>query len=181
MTDVFSVDTSVLDIVDGIARNELPDLIKVYDPQEVKNSESRVAFMFREEAAKSGGSPVLAKTGKVSPKIRPLLKNEHIEVIVEIAYDKWMELDNNQRKGLLYHELSRLVIAENPETGELKISLRSPDISYFYNELQLFGDWRPREAEEEGGEIPPAQFCEEVERILGVKSKVTVETGSTEE
>ena len=163
---ISEVDESVLDIVDIIIRQDIPELLKIQDPSEVKNSQSRIAFVFSEKAGKAGGRPVMAKTSRVSPKIAPFLTNPNIEFIVDIAYDEWCGLTPTQRKALLFHELMKFAITENAESGELKVGLRPPELAYFYKELEIFGHWRPDPVEEEGGELERSHFPQEVEMIL---------------
>lgn len=147
----------------------LPDLTKIWDPPTVANNESRVAIMFIDKEWKSGGRRMYAKVGKVPADLQPLLNLPHVEFLIKISQPAWNELHLDQQKALLYHHLRQLAVTEDEATAETKVRVVAPDISYFYDELKIFGHWRPLQVEEEGGgPVPPEQMAEAVEKTLGV-------------
>ena len=114
--------------------------------------DSEIAIIFKEKASKKGGQAVLGKTSK-APKILDVLGKQEYKFILELGNDEWLGLSPDQKKALLFHLLCMCGVEEDPETHELKFTIKAPQLSYFYDEIKLFGDWRPRAQEDESGDV----------------------------
>jgi predicted metallopeptidase len=97
-------------------------------------SECRIGFVFRDEAGTSGGKTVLAKTGKVPDKLKPLLQDE-LDILIVIAEDQWTTLESEQRRALIDHELCHIAMGNNGWT------IRAHDIEEFGEIIQRYGLW----------------------------------------
>lgn len=97
-------------------------------------SECRIGFVFRDEAGTSGGKTVLAKTGKVPDKLKPLLQDE-LDILIVIAEDQWTMLESEQRRALIDHELCHIAIGNSGWTT------RAHDIEEFGAIIQRYGLW----------------------------------------
>lgn len=106
------------------------DLIKKYHPG---LEDSRIGFVFRSEAGKSGGKFVVAKAAKVPEKYQPL--NLEIDFLIWIAFDTWVNFDTNQRQALIDHELYHCT----SEDGTFK--LRGHDVEEFAEVIKRWGMW----------------------------------------
>jgi predicted metallopeptidase len=93
-----------------------------------------IAFVFRSEAAYSGGMTILAKCAKVQPKLRPYLD---YDIIIWIAEDEYEKLSSEQRDALIDHELCHIKYNISDE----KIFLRGHDFEEFYGIIQRYGFW----------------------------------------
>lgn len=112
--------------------------------------DKEIAVIFKEKASKSGGQVVLGKARKASALFKLLGKSEY-KFILEIAGDEWVGLSNEQRGALIDHLLCACKVEEDPKTGDVKYSLASPEVSFFWAELKRHGDWRPRPQQSESG------------------------------
>lgn len=122
------------DLMQEVLRTYHPNLLSVMD---------QIGILIREKAAKAGGKPVLGKARKASEDIAALTGSEY-KFILEIAGDEWLNLSSRQRKALMDSLLCSLVAEDDPETGATKCSIIPPDVSYYYGELERWGDWKPR-------------------------------------
>lgn len=96
--------------------------------------ECRIGFVYRDEAGTSGGKTVLAKTGKVPDKLKPLLQDE-LDILIVIAEDQWTMLESEQRRALIDHELCHIAIGPSGWTT------RAHDIEEFGAIIQRYGLW----------------------------------------
>jgi hypothetical protein len=123
------------------------DLISKYHPNLALVDKS-IAVIFRGKASKSGGQVVLGTSKKASSLFKVLGKNEY-RFILEIAGDEWGHLSDEQRIALIDHLLCACKVEEDEKSGDLKLSIASPEVSFFWDELKRHGDWRPRPQQEE--------------------------------
>ena len=65
--------------------------------------------------------------------------------IIEVAADEWEDLTGSQKTALLDHHLCACRTEENPQTGDFKCFVAPPDVTYYFDEVDRHGDWRPRE------------------------------------
>lgn len=137
----YKADPDIVDRVKELIGKHHPDLALVVD---------EIAVIFREKAAQKGGRPVLGKASKASPLIGVLGDTDY-KFIIELAADSWLELTSRQQSALLDHLLCSCRAEE--EDGNLKFSIAPPDVSFFWDELDRWGDWRPR-PEGDGPEGP---------------------------
>jgi hypothetical protein len=127
-------DTSgIPEILKGLLGHH-PDLILV---------EGEIAVVFREKATKRGGRVVLGNAKK-APGLLGVLGETPYKFVLEIAADEWSGLTNKEKTALVDHMLCACGVEENPQTGNMKCFIRSPDVAYFWDELDRHGDWRPR-------------------------------------
>ena len=120
-----------------------PDLVLVED---------EIAVVFREKAAKKGGKVVLGNSKK-APAMIGVLGDTDYKFILEIAADEWGDLTSKQQLALVDHLLCTCGVEENPNTGNMRCFIRTPDVAFFWDELDRHGDWRPRPGGEVRGDV----------------------------
>lgn len=129
--------------------------------------DKEIAVLFRGKASKSGGQVLLGKSSKASELFKVLGKNDY-KFILEIAGDEWQTLSNDQRSALIDHLLCACKVEEDEKTQEIKYSIITPDVSFFWDELKRHGDWRPRPQQNE----PNAMNVENViDMVAGAPGK----------
>lgn len=111
--------------------------------------EDEIAVVFREKAAKKGGKIVLGSSKK-APAMLGVLGDTEYKFILEIAADEWQSLTNKQQLALVDHLLCGCGVEENPTTGTMKCFLRTPDVAFYWDELDRHGDWRSRPQAQQG-------------------------------
>ena len=141
-TAYFKATQDVHDIVTDLIANYHPDLVE--DVEEI-------AVMFREKATKS--SPY-GTARRVTPLFDALMRDEDIEYkwILEVPQDTWVDLDSRQQKALLDALLCACRADFDDKTGDLKRYIAKPDIMAFYENLERYGNWFPKPAEDEESE-----------------------------
>lgn len=131
--DIWIASSDVQDVVSKLIATHHPDLALVSDD---------IAILFREKASKSGGNVILGKTKK-APNLLSVLGNKDYKFILELAADKWMDLTGEQQTALLDHLLCHCGVEEDPKSGDIKYTIKSPDLYFFSQELERHGNWRP--------------------------------------
>lgn len=157
MSAPYKAEQEVYDLMKEVVANYHPDLALVVD---------EIAIVFREKASKSGGKIVLGKPAKASP-LFGVLGDTDYKFILTIAADEWANLSNRQRQALMDSMLCACRVEED-DNGTPVCGIALPDVSYFYDELDRWGDWRPRPPED-GPESP-------LERIFGKKFAKDIES-----
>lgn len=120
-------------------------LIEAYFPQLY---DIRVEYVFRSEAAHSGGRVVLGRCRKVSGMEAMLATPHAVDSagldfwVIEMAADFWPLLTPHQQTALTHHELSHAGVDENDQ-GELVLRARSHDVEEFSEVIRIYGLWRP--------------------------------------
>ena len=99
---------------------------------------ARFQYLCRSKSCKSGGKPVAGKIYKPSGWTRFLTETDFV---VEIALDCWNDLEPNQRTALIDHLLSRCVGTEDEQNGEMKWSIRPPEVQEFPEVAERNGQW----------------------------------------
>jgi hypothetical protein len=135
MSDLFLASTDVQDMVLALISKYHPDLAEVTD---------QIAVVFREQASKSGGSPVMGVARKAAPIIGVLSGTEY-KFVIELAADVWETLTGKQREALLDHLLCHC--RGEDKDGEYKYKIAKPDLSVFRENLERYGMWFPRESD----------------------------------
>lgn len=109
---------------------------------------TRVEWVFRDEASRSGGRMVWGKARKKSG-LDALLANPGVEdsddqdfFVIEVALDVWGLLSKPQQVALVDHELSHCRCEEN-EGGELRLLIAGHDVEEFGDVLARHGLWKP--------------------------------------
>lgn len=138
---MWEADSDVIAEVQSLIANHHPKLALV---------DKNIAIVMKAKASKSGGTAVLGKASR-APAILGVLGKDEYEFVLMIAADEWQTLTNNQRTALLDHLLCACSVEEEEGTGNVKCSIKTPDVSFFYDELKRHGDWRPRPQEDEPG------------------------------
>lgn len=151
MASIYKAEQDIVDMVKELVGKYHPDLALVVD---------EIAVVIREKAAQRGGRAVLGKSAKASPLIGVLGDTDY-KFVLELAGDEWQNLSNRERTALLDHLLCACRADE--EDGEIKYSLAPPDVYFYWDEFDRWGDWRPR-PEGEGPDGPSP-----VEEVFGKK------------
>lgn len=99
---------------------------------------ARILYVGVSEASKKGGRPVLGKVRKISGALEYLL---NADFIIEIAFNEFNELSEAARNALADHLLERCFGEEDEKTGEMKWSVREPDVQEFQSILNRHGAW----------------------------------------
>jgi len=152
--DVWEAGKDVKDLVLHYIANHHPSLA---------SCDTQIAVLFRTKAAKKGGQAMLGSS-KRAPAILDVLGKDTYKFILEIAADEWNLLSNPQQGALIDHLLCACRAVEDEETGELKYSIASPDVQFYWDELTRHGDWRPRPQQEAGASL-------DIEEMLGGKEE----------
>lgn len=133
-TDMWEAGSDVWAIAQDLISKHHPNLALV---------DKEIAVIFRGKATKSGGQVVLGRSRKANALFKVLGKNDY-KFILEIAGDEWGHLSDDQHIALIDHLLCACHVEEDEKSGEVKCSIASPEVSFFWEELKRHGDWRPR-------------------------------------
>lgn len=123
-------------------------ITRVVQHQELVNV--HIEYLFLEQAQKSGGRTVLGRARKITglnawlaaPGKRPKgfsLPEEFF--VIDIAHDKWVQMDDNQRVALVDHELSHCGWHLNDEDMPV-LTIRQHDVEEFIGVLSRNGLWK---------------------------------------
>lgn len=149
----YKAEQDVYDIMRDLVGQHHPDLALVVD---------EIAIVFKEKAGMSGnGRPVLGKASKASP-LFGVLGDTDYKFILELSADTWLELTSRQKQALMDHLLCGCRVEELDDGGN-KCAIAPPDVEFYWDELDRWGDWRPR-PEGEGPQGPSP-----VEEVFGKK------------
>lgn len=114
-------------------------------------SAAPIVYVFRSVAQKSRGKHVLAKARRVTglSSFLVALAGGEVDVedpladytffVMEVAYDRWLTADLEQRVALVDHELCHFAIDD--ETGEMRILPH--DLEEFIAVVARHGQWSP--------------------------------------
>lgn len=119
------------DTAEGIALK----LISQYHPE---LSVAEFKYICRSKSSKRGGVPVPGSVYKMGGKFKHLIGSDFV---MEIALDCWNGLEPNQRVALVDHLLSRCVGVEDDRNGEMKWSIRPPEVQEFPEIAERHGQW----------------------------------------
>lgn len=172
MPKVYSEAESVRSLSGGLIANYHPEL-----------ANARIRYIFVDKASSKGGIDVLGKTRKISGPLEYLLE---LDFLIEIAADRWHDMDNTQRTALVDHLLERCTGEEDEKSGEMKWKIREPDVQEFASILRRHGAWNDQLtgfvsvaheievdtiAREEGG-VDTSENQEEAETVEDLLSEV---------
>jgi hypothetical protein len=121
MTVWSEASTDVINTAIKIVREFHPDL-----------EEASIGFLFRDTAQESMGKRTLGKASKVTDRLKPYLD---YDFIIWIAEDAWTDLEDNQRKALLDHELCHCTMDEGTAR------MVHHDIEEFQAVIERHGIW----------------------------------------
>lgn len=127
MAKDFSVAETVETIANGLIPNYHPEL-----------ADARILYVFTDKAGTKNGRELFGKAKKVSGLWEWALEKDFV---IEVAGDKWNELDGNQRNALVDHLLECCTGEEDEESGEMKWKIRDPEVQEFASILKRYGVW----------------------------------------
>lgn len=153
----YKADKEVYDLMEELIANYHPDLAMSID---------KIAIVFKDKASKAGDKVIYGKAAKATP-LFGVLGDTDYQFVLTIGADEWLNLTQRQRKACMDSLLCACRV-ETDDAGEIKTSIAPPDVSYYFDELDRWGDWRPRSADE-GPESP-------LERIFGKKLVAELES-----
>ena len=99
---------------------------------------ARFKYVFVDKASQKNGKPVRGKVRRISGVLEFLLD---ADFMMEIALDCWNESPDTQRKALVDHLLEHCTGEEDDTSGEMKWSVREPDVREFAAILRRHGAW----------------------------------------
>lgn len=152
--------------------NVVRDLVADHHPN-LATSLDEIAVIFKEKASRSGGVVVLGKSKK-APGILKLLGEADYKFIIELAGDEWMNLSDTQRQALLDHCLYACNVTYDEKSGDIKYGLRSPDFSFYKEEIQRWGVWQDIDIDDDEAQLAAAtieDLLREGEPEAGVEVK----------
>ena len=149
--NLYKAEQDVVDRVKELVAQYHPDLALVVD---------EIAVVFKEKGGEVGGRANLGKAAKASP-LLGVLGDTDYKFILTLGQDHWLSLTTRQQTALLDHLLC--ACRADDEDGEIKCYIAPPDVSFYWDELDRWGDWRPR-PEGDGPEGPSP-----VEEVFGKK------------
>lgn len=129
------------DSVKEIARK----LIKQYHPHLIN---AHFIFGCRDKAQKKSGTPSPGYVKKVSPELKWLSGakvegDDTADFILVVALECWNGMAPNQRTALVDHLLTKCQGEEDEKNGNMKWSLRPPEVQEFAEVAERNGRWNP--------------------------------------
>jgi hypothetical protein len=97
-------------------------------------------WLCRNKAALAAGVKIPGSVKKASPMERHLCGGE-CDFIIILALDVWNDLSGPQRTALVDHLLTRCVGTEDEKSGEMKYSVRPPQVQEFPEIAERYGRW----------------------------------------
>lgn len=107
---------------------------------------ANIVYLCRNKSAKSGGKPVAGHVKKATPMEKHVARSyfgngEEPDFFITVALDVWNELQPNQRVALVDHLLTRCQAEEDEKSGEMKYSIRPPQVQEFPEIAERHGRW----------------------------------------
>ena len=100
---------------------------------------ARFKYVFVDKASQKNGKPVRGKVRRITGILDFLIETDFL---VEVALDCWNEMHDSQRKALIDHLLESCTGEEDANNGgEMKWSVREPDVQEFAAILRRHGAW----------------------------------------
>jgi len=126
--------------VNKLIANRHPELALVSD---------EICVVFKEKAGKSGGQVVYGRALKCSDYMN-VIGGTSYSFIIELGADTWsQDLMPDQQEALLDSILCSMVVAEDENSGDIRMSIVKPEIQAFRKNVEEYGMWFPKEDEEE--------------------------------
>ena len=107
-----------------------------------------IVIIFKEKCSRIDGVLQLGRISKASP-ILEVLGERPFKYVIELGYDGFQRLEEEQKLALLDHLLCHVGATEDEANGEMKYHSRTPDICYFSENRERYGDWYPILRDEE--------------------------------
>jgi len=127
MSKTYSEADTVETIATGLIPNYHPEL-----------ADARIGYVFVDKASTKGGVELFGKVKKFSGYLEWALE---MDFLVEVAGDKWNELDEPSRTAVVDHLLERCTGEEDEKTGAMNWIIREPDVQEFSSILGRHGAW----------------------------------------
>lgn len=127
MPKSFSDAVDVQSIASGLIPNHHPEL-----------ATARIRYVFVDKASSKGGLSIPGKVRKLSGMLEWMLEHDFI---IEVAQDKWQELDHLQHTALVDHLLERCTSEEDEQSGDITWKVREPEVQEFASILGRYGAW----------------------------------------
>lgn len=137
----------------GVVEEIADRLIPEHFPN-LHESGVRIEYVFRSEAAKSGGKLCLGKARKVGG-LNAILSMDSgppevwtapadaAYFVIEVAADTWQRMSPKQQEALTFHELCHLVVEPGEEEKDAwTLKLRHHDLEAFADEVRFYGAWK---------------------------------------
>jgi len=99
---------------------------------------ARIQYIYVDKASKKNGRLVWGKARRVTGSLEFLLGKDFL---IEVALECWDPATDRQRLALVDHLLEGCYGEEDDESGEMKWSMRSPDVNEFTSILNRHGAW----------------------------------------
>lgn len=125
---------------EGVAA-EAQRLIPLYHPE---LATARMRFIYVDKASQKNGRPIYGKVKRVSGNMEFLLE---LDFLIEVGLDAYNELTAEQRTAAIDHLLEQCTGEEDEKTGEMKWSMREPDVREFTTIFRRNGAWQDHYAE----------------------------------
>lgn len=169
MTKIWLADKlEVMPIIDDLVARHFPKLTMVH----MDSDDSEILVLIREKAAKSKGRVQLVRTRKPQSDLEAL--GHEYRYVIEISGEHWPHLNTRQREALMFRALCSMQIEEDG-MSDPKYNLVDPEVSYYYRELDQYGDWMPRDEDDEEGTVDVTNSSrdpEHLESLFKVQPKV---------
>jgi hypothetical protein len=105
--------------------------------------------VFKEKAGKSGGQIVYGRALKCSDYMN-VIGGTSYSFIIELGADTWVQdLNSDQQEALLDSILCSMVVTEDENSGDIRMSIVKPEIQAFRRNVEEYGMWFPKDDEEE--------------------------------
>jgi len=145
MTAYFWEAKSVETVAEDVLRNNHYDI-----------SGEEYLFLFRSDMPRSKGKPKLGDVKVLSGETSALVDIKHgitFEDVQEngnpqifricVSYTLWQMLETEEREALVDYLLCHCRVMAN-DNDNVKYSVASPDVSYFSNNKDRYGDWQKK-------------------------------------
>lgn len=99
---------------------------------------ARIMYVHVDKAGSKNGREVWGKAKRVTGMWEWV---NQVDFVIEVASDKWGEMDANQRTALVDHLLEHCTGEEDEQSGAMKWRMRDPEVQEFASILQRYGVW----------------------------------------
>lgn len=132
-----------------------PEVAKIADeiirkvPRHKNLAEARIEYVFRDEAPRLRGRVVLGRARKIGGLnaflLDPTVNDKDFVkpgplFVIEISHDTWGDLNLEQRKALVDHELCHCTV-DIDDDGNPELSMRGHDFEEFAEIIERHGLW----------------------------------------
>lgn len=100
-------------------------------------AEANIKYYFVTEHSQKGGRPIFGKAKKFSGASQYLAAG--IDFAIEVAQDLWNAMEEPQKRATIDHLLEYCTGEEDEESGEMKYTMREPDVKEFATILRRHG------------------------------------------